>query len=368
MRHKKKHIKLVLHKPNDDMLQLNLSESEIQRLNYERYHYPVPMIQKRIHAVYVKANTVMSNKVVGGIVGLSRNQVGKWIRCYQQGGLDALYQFGYGTNKSELEGHSANLLKCFAERPPMSANEAKVRIELITGIDRSPTQVRAFMKRHGLRYRKAGHIPAKADPKKQQEWVDTTLAPAINEAEKGECHLLFMDAAHFVLQPFICALWSVARLFIKASSGRNRINVLGVVNAISKEVVVLSNTTYITAETIVSFLKQLKEHYPDRPLKIVLDNARYQHCNLVRQTASEMDITLLFLPSYSPNLNIIERLWKFTKKKILYAKYYETPAKFHQAVTGFFQTINQNHNDGLKSLLTLKFQSFEKQNALIYPV
>ena len=84
--------------------------------------------------------------------------------------------------------------------------------------------------------------------------------------------------------------------------------------------------------------------------------------------AKKMGITLLFLPSYSPNLNIMERLWKFTKKTILYAKYYETPPKFHQAITGFFQTINQKYNADLKNLLTLKFQFFENKNVLIYPV
>ena len=177
-----------------------------------------------------------------------------------------------------------------------------------------------------------------------------------------------MDAAHFILQPFICALWCVTRLFIKAASGRNRINVLGVVNAITKEVLTLCNTTYISAETIVVFLKKLKEYYGDLPLKIVLDNARYQHCQLVEEAARALNITLLFLPSYSPNLNIIERLWKFTKKTILYAKYYETPDKFHFAITDFFQTINQKYNPDLKKLLTLKFQFFEKENVLIYPV
>ena len=193
------------------------------------------------------------------------------------------------------------------------------------------------------------------------------LEPAIEEAQKGECHLLFMDAAHFILEPFICALWCVARLFVKASSGRNRINVLGVVNALTKEVITISNTTYITAQTIVDFLKQLKKHYGDKPLKIVLDNARYQHCKLVEDVAKQLNITLLFLPSYSPNLNIIERLWKFTKKKILYAKYYETPIIFHQAITGFFQTINQKYNADLNKLLTLKFQFFENKPAEIYP-
>ena len=123
------------------------------------------------------------------------------------------------------------------------------------------------------------------------------------------------------------------RLFIKAASGRNRINVLGAVNAITKEVLTLSNTTYISADTIVAFFIKLKEHYGDLPLKIVLDNARYQHCEFVENAANKLNITLLFLPPYSPNLNIIERLWKFTKKTILYAKYYETPSNLNYSQT-----------------------------------
>lgn len=348
------------------MLQRKISKAEIRMLKYERYYYPCPIVQKRIHAVYLKVSTHMSNKEIGKIVGLHRDSVGDWTRVFQIEGIEALYRFNYGTNKSELDNHSESILKSFAERPPMNANEAKVRIEELTGISRSPSQVRAFMKRHGLRYIKTGHIPAKADAEKQQQWVKTTLEPAIEEAQNGECHLLFMDAVHFILQPFICSLWCVARLFIKASAGRNRINVLGAVNAITKEIITFSNTTFITAETIVTFLKQIKEHYGDLPIKIVLDNARYQHCKLVEDTAKKLNITLLFLPPYSPNLNIIERLWKFTKKTILYAKYYESPAKFHNAITGFFQNINLKYNADLKNLLTLKFQFFQNINAEIY--
>lgn len=349
------------------MLQLNISDAEIQRLKYERYHYPCPLVQKRIEAVYFKTFG-MSNKMIGKLTGLNREIVGDWICAYLAGGFDALCQYNYGTNRSELIKHSDSIISSFITKPPMSVNEAKARIEELTGISRSPSQVRNFMKQHGLRYLQTGHIPANADTTRQQQWINEKLEPAIKEAQNGECHLLFMDAAHFILQPFICALWCVARLFIKASSGRNRINVLGVVNAVSKEILTVQNTTYINAETIIAFLKQLKEHYQDLPLKIVLDNARYQHCKLVEETAKSLGIFLLFLPSYSPNLNIIERLWKFTKKKILYAKYYQTPDIFHQAVTGFFQTVNQKYDAELKSLLSLKFQSFENKNATIYPV
>jgi len=350
------------------MLQIKISDAEIQRLNYERFYYPCPTVQKRIRAVYLKATLRLSNTMIGHSTDLHRHAVSQYIKDYQSGGFEALCRFDYGTNKSELENHASSILSSFTDRPPMNANEAKARIKELTGISRAPSRVRTFMKRHGLRYLQTGHIPAKADAEKQQQWVKEKLEPAIKEAQNGECHLLFMDAAHFILQPFICALWCVARLFIKASSGRNRINVLGVVNAITKEVITFSNTTYINAETIFVFLKQLKEHYGDLPLKIVLDNARYQHCKFVEAAAKAMDIELLFLPSYSPNLNIIERLWKFTKKKILYAKYYETPAKFHQAITGFFQTVNQKYKDDLVNLLTLKFHFFQNKNVLIYPL
>lgn len=350
------------------MLQLNLSEAEIQQLNYERFHYPCPIVQKRIHAVYFKATLGVSNDKISKMACLSRNKVSEWIHTYKAEGLKGLCEYNYGTNKSELEEHTSDLLKSFTERPPMSINEAKSRIEDITGIKRSPTQVRAFIKRHGFRYIKTGHLPAKADSEKQHEWVENKLEPVIKASQNGELHLLFMDAAHFILQPFICALWCITRLFIRASAGRNRINVLGVVHAITKEVITLHNTSFISADTIVAFLKQIKEHFYDLPIVIVLDNARYQHCQLVQKIAEELGIKLLFLPPYSPNLNIIERLWKFTKKTILYARYYDSVDKFHTAVTGFFQNINQKYNAELKDLLTLKFQFFDNQNALIYAV
>jgi hypothetical protein len=77
------------------------------------------------------------------------------------------------------------------------------------------------------------------------------------------------------------------------------------------------NTAYITAETVMDFQCRPKEKYCDKPVVLVLDNAEYQHCKAVMEKAGELGITLLFLPPYSPNLNIIERLWMFTKKQIL---------------------------------------------------
>ena len=347
-------------------LLLNLSEAEIEKLNYERYAYPDPMVQKRIFAVYLKAQFGWTNSTIGLAVGLHHNTVGQWINEYKANGFEALLTNHYGTNKSDLENHAESLLSSFEKQPPLTSGEAAQRIKEMTGIVRSTQQVRTFMKRHHLKFIKCGHIPSKANNEAQHQWVDTELKPAIEAAQRGEIHLLFTDAAHFVLLPYLCRLWCMFRVFIKASAGRNRINVLGAVNAMTKEITTLTNTTYITSETLIVFLKILKEKYNDKPIALVLDNARYQHCFVVKMVANSLGIHLLFLPPYSPNLNIIERLWKFTKKNILYAKYYQNPKAFHHAIETFFQNINQNLKPELQTLLSLKFQFFDKNNSLIY--
>jgi hypothetical protein len=76
--------------------------------------------------------------------------------------------------------------------------------------------------------------------------MEETLNPAIEQAQKGEIELLFVDAAHFILSAFLCMVWSTVRIFLKTSHGRNRINVLGAVNAVTKQVTTHINTTYIT--------------------------------------------------------------------------------------------------------------------------
>jgi transposase len=349
-------------------LPFNISKADIERLSYERYAYPHPMVQKRIFSIYLKAVSPYSNQDIALITGLHPNTVSRWIAIYQLEGYQGLLSNHYGTNQSELQKHAHSILDCFSQQPPRSAAEAAERIREMTGVERSAQQVRMFMKGHGLKFLKCGHIPAKADNEQQHQWIQTELEPVIRAAQKGKCHLLFLDAAHFMLPPFICCLWCACRLFIKAASGRNRINVLGAVHAISKKVVTLTNTTYITADTLIEFLRLLKKKFCDKPIVIVLDNARYQHCHAVISMAESLRIRLLFLPPYSPNLNIIERMWKFTKKQILYAKYYDKPEAFHQAIERFFANINKNCKKQLTSLLTLKFQFFDDKNSLIYPL
>src|SRR5262245_56238144 len=91
---------------------------------------------------------------------------------------------------------------------------------------------------------------------------------------------------------------------------------------------------------------------------MMLDNARYQRCALVQAVAQELGIELLYLPAYSPNLNVIERLWRFVKKQCLYSKYYPDSSSFQQAVLTCIQQASTTHKEELNRLLTLRFQTF----------
>lgn len=103
-------------------------------------------------------------------------------------------------------------------------------------------------------------------------------------------------------------------------------------------------------------MKQLLERYVGLNITLVMDNARYQHCKLVMDFAKAHKIELLFLPSYSPNLNLIERLWKFVKKKCLYCKYYSDFLSFKASIDHCLLNVNKVYKSEIGTLMTLKFQ------------
>ena len=232
------------------------------------------------------------------------------------------------------------------------------KIEGLTSLKRSETQVREFLKAIGMKCRKVGMLPAKADPQAQENFKTQALEPVLAEAKAGQRKVYFVDAAHFVLAPFLGFLWSFTRLFIQAPAGRQRFNVLGALDAISHELITVTNDTYIKALSVCDLLCQVRLLYPDIPVTLILDNARYQKCKVVWELAASLNIELLYLPPYSPNLNLIERLWKFVKKKCLYSKYYADFDLFKQAISDCLAHTHDTYKDELDSLLTLNFQTF----------
>ena len=198
----------------------------------------------------------------------------------------------------------------------------------------------------------------------QHEFLKTELQPALDAAAAGTGHVFFVDAAHFVFGTFLCCLWSLARIFVRAASGRQRFNVLGAWNAITRQLIAVTNTTVVNTDTMCELLRKIADEKLTGPITVVLDNARYQRNKVVQSLAAELGIRLLFLPSYSPNLNLIERLWGFAKRQSVYGKYHATFASFRAAIESTLASLSTTHSRKLETLMTLVFQEFDDVSLL----
>jgi transposase len=191
--------------------------------------------------------------------------------------------------------------------------------------------------------------------------VEKELNPRIVEAKAGKRTLYFAGAAHFVCVALLGFVWSIARILIPTMSGRQRYNVPGAINAITHDLYHVINETYINALSVCDLPAQIKKFDKGvSPVTVVSDNAKYQRCEHVIQFAAGLNIELLFLPSYSPNLNIIERYWKWLRKDCLSSVCYESFDKFKEAiVSSLLKTINHSNKTELQSLLNLNFQLYD---------
>ena len=200
--------------------------------------------------------------------------------------------------------------------------------------------------------------------REQREFLDNELKPKLDAALAGRGHVLFVDAAHFVYGTFLCCLWSIVRIFVRAASGRQRFNVLGAWNAVTRELITITNTTVVNTDTMCELLRAVASRGLIGPVTLVLDNARYQRNAVVQALAAKLGIVLLFLPSYSPNLNLIERLWRFMKRKAAYGRYHPTFADFQAAIQDVLDHLPTTHANNLASLMTLNFQEFDDVSLL----
>jgi transposase len=220
-------------------------------------------------------------------------------------------------------------------------------------------------RKKGLRSRAVGFLPAKANPIAQKEFLDFTLMPLINQAKHGTIELLFLDASHFVMGGFAGRVWSILRRWVRTASGRRRYNMLGALNFITKKMETVCNDTYITSVQVVELLEKLNRSFA-LPIHIVLDNASYQTCKFVKDNAIRLGITLHYLPSYSPNLNLIERVWKLVKSKVLNSAYFDTFDMFCKNISTCVDSLHIRCAAEMASLVTPRFHIFDAQLDHVY--
>jgi len=187
-----------------------------------------------------------------------------------------------------------------------------------------------------------------------QDGNGATLGSSTSRAAGG----VLRRCGHFVLAPFLGFLWSVVRIFIQAPAGRQRFNVLAALNAVTHELVTVTNDSSITSHEVCQLLHKLADLHLSVPITLFLDTARYQRCALVLETAARLHIELCFLPAYSPYL--IERLWKFVRKHCLYSHYYPDFGAFKAPISTCLAQTHSTHKSPLDSLLIPRFQLFSK--------
>lgn len=186
--------------------------------------------------------------------------------------------------------------------------------------------------------------------------MDIRLNPLLEQAKNGEIELFFGDGVHLIYGAELGYCWCKTRQEVKSAYGRKRFNVMGAYNPITHKTTVVSNDSYLTSSEIVELYHKLREENENKKIVIILDNAKYQKCDLTKNAAEECNIEVIYLPSYSPNLNLIERLWKLLRKECMCNKYKETFIKFCEDILDFLSQTSTKYLEKVKSLLTPNFQ------------
>jgi transposase len=211
-----------------------------------------------------------------------------------------------------------------------------------------------------LSYKKTKLIPGNRQSVEVQEAFVEEYDKLKESAEKEEIHLLFFDPTHQVHNTINGTCWQTkgkqGTVVIPSNTGRKRISVLGAVNAITGSCTTIITENNCDKDMVIATFNEIKKEYSDdKEIVIILDNAPYNHSYKTIEESSLLGIRLIFLPTYSPNLNLIERLWKFLKKVVLKNKYYKTYLEFKKAIEAFFENI-QIYSDNILKLLSNKFE------------
>jgi len=177
--------------------------------------------------------------------------------------------------------------------------------------------------------------------------------------EQKDTIVLFLDPCHLQHSVVNARMWQPkgknGTICIKSNPKKKRINILGAFDIKNTSIITTLTEEKCDKEQMVKFLQKIRKKYIYEKIVIVLDNAAYNHANYTKAYAEWYNIELLFLPAYSPNLNIIERLWKFTKKKLVHNIYYEKFEDFFNSVENYFRNIAK-YKPELKMILTKKFE------------
>jgi transposase len=334
---------------------LKLSPEEITELRFAHRACKEKRTADRVKAVYLLGTGWPAEEVVE-VLMLDEETLRDYVKRYQRGGTDELLSEHYKGSACKLSVVHLNELDLhLKEKTYLTVESIVAYVETFYKIKYSVNGMTDLLHRLNFTYKKSKLMPAKADREKQINFLEEL--EGIREMKGGNDPLLYMDGVHPQHNTMLAYGWikKGEDNLIKSNTGRQRVNINGALDSETHNVIVREDES-INAVSTIELLKQVEVSYPlASVIYIICDNAKYYRSKLVRAFLINSKIELIFLPPYSPNLNLIERLWKFMKKKILYNQYYEKFDEFKKVTLRFFENI-ESYKTELRTLLTNNFQ------------
>jgi transposase len=309
----------------------------------------------RIKSVYLWSQG-MSAEEIANVLMIDEDTVRNNRKRYEKEGVSGLLKDNYHGSESYLSVPELEELAVYLEETTHLTVESIVDyVKKTYEIEYSISGMRQLLHRLDFVYKKAKSVPSKADATEQAAYLEMLKEILEKKSEKDPHY--YLDGVHPQHNTQLAYGWikKGQDKLINANSGRSRLNMNGALNSATLEVVMRVDET-INAQSTLALFKTLEEKHPEAShIYVTLDNARYYKNKIIGEYIETSKIRLLFLPAYSPNINLIERLWKFMRKEVLYNKYYEKFKDFKNAILGFFENI-ADHKMKLTTLLTKNFK------------
>ena len=262
-----------------------------------------------------------------------------------------------GGSKSNLTAEQSNeLVKHIEESLYLDSKNIRGYVEQKYGVKYSISGMLSWLHNSGFSYRKPNRIPAKADRAKQDEFIKSYKKLKSN-LEKEDV-ILFGDGAHPSMETKVTYGWIRAGKFkeIKTTASRTRVNLLGAINLDDMDLIAKPYKT-IDSESVIDFLEGIKARYSNKKnIYFVTDNGPYYTSKAVKGKAVELGITMTYLPPYSPNLNPIERLWKYMNEKVRNNRFFSSAKEFRESILSFFKDDWPTLSPGLEGRINDNFQ------------
>lgn len=312
----------------------------------------------KINAVILLGSGWTLKKVKEALL-LDDETLRSYVTRYQSGGIEGLIKTHYQGRECYLSDSQQKALCKELESQIYLTTQAIIEyVKEAFEVDYSLSGMRDLLHRLGYEFKKPKLVPGNPNRELQDIFVEHYEDYMENKPSDEE--VLFVDAVHPEHNTMAAYGWIKRgkKRELKTNSGRQRLNLHGAINIDTMDMTVIESKT-IDADSTVELLETLNQKYPlSSCLHIILDNARYHYSKDVKSYLEENErINLIFLPAYSPELNLIERVWKFFKKKVLYNRYHADLQAFREACIEFFQGIGK-HKKELTSLLGGGFEGF----------